>query len=73
MTRELKDRSITLKAARMNAGLSAEEAADGLRVTQYRLYRWENGTSDVPLTVAWRMSELYEIPIQFLKPGGSGR
>ncbi len=69
MPKELQDRSITMRAARTNAGMTLEEAADKLRVSRYRLSRWENYVTDVPLYIAWQMAELYKIPIQLLKPG----
>lgn len=69
MPKELQDRSITMRAARTNAGMTLEEAADKLRVSRYRLSRWENHVTDVPLYIAWQMAELYKIPIQLLKPG----
>ena len=58
-----------MRAARTNAGMTLEEAAEKLRVSKYKLSRWENFVTDVPLSIAWRMAELYKIPIQLLKPG----
>lgn len=67
---ELKVRSIKLGAARRNTGLTQDEAAEKLRVTRYKLARYERGVQIVPLDVAWRMSRLYGIPVQCLDPGG---
>ena len=67
---ELKVRSITLGAARHNPSLTQAEAAEKLRITTYKLARYERGEQVVPLDVAWRMSRLYGIPVQCLDPGG---
>lgn len=67
---ELKVRSIKLGAARHNTELTQEEAAEKLRITRYKLARYERGIQVVPLDVAWRMSKLYGVPVQCLDPGG---
>ena len=66
---EIEPRSITLKAARINAGLMQEEACKKLHISKYQLSRYENGKQVVPLEVAWSMSTVYKIPLHCLDPG----
>ena len=62
------DRSISLRSARVNAGLKQSEAAERLGVTNWLLSRYERGMRDVSLKVAWRMSEVYGLPLTALNP-----
>lgn len=49
----------TVKAARVNAGLSVKEAAEKLGITEDTLYRYENGSSSPKIGVAIKMAEVY--------------
>ena len=62
-------RSIKLKAARMNASLTQEEAAKRIGISASSLAKYEQYRRSVPLDIAWRLSALYRIPIQCLDPG----
>lgn len=53
---------ITLKAARINAGLTQKEAARKLNVSNKTLCNWENGTSVPKVTVIDQLCDLYKIP-----------
>lgn len=55
------NRFFTLKGARINAGLTLEQAANKLGITKYILSNYENGRSQVTLSVAWRMKALYKL------------
>ena len=62
-------RYITLKAARVNSGMTQAEAAAKLKITPYSLAKYETYQRPTPLTIAWRMSAVYRVPIQCLDPG----
>ena len=53
---------ITLKAARVNAGLSQEEAAKKLEISKKTLCNWENGSSMPRADKIDRICALYGIP-----------
>lgn len=54
---------ISLKAARVNAGLSAEEVASKMNVRTDEVEAWEKDSADVTVMQARRLSELYRIPL----------
>lgn len=61
---------ITLKAARVNAGLSQSEAAKslssyfGMRVSRQRLAAFEKNPNNVPPAWAEGFSKIYNIPLR---------
>ena len=55
-------KSITAKAARVNAGLSTQDAAAGLGVTRATLNNYESGRTSPPWEIVEKMSELYQYP-----------
>lgn len=57
---------ITLKAARVNAGLTQQEAAEKLGISYQTLSRYEGESGNVRQEMLKKMSELYEIPIEFI-------
>ena len=65
---EIRERSLTFRAARVNRGLSQQEACERLHITAYLLSRYETGKQDVPLGIAWQMSDLYKVPLVCLAP-----
>lgn len=52
---------ITLKAARVNVGLTLEEACKILRISRATLAKYEKGTSYPSWDMLARMAELYRI------------
>ena len=54
---------ITLRAARVNAGLTQVEAAKAMGKTKQTIVNWESGASSIKYTDLVRLSELYKIPI----------
>ena len=54
------------KAARVIAGLTQKEACDRIGVAQSTLSGWENGVCSPPLSVAVRMSAIYNVPLDQL-------
>lgn len=57
---------ITLKAARVNAGLTQQEAAEKLGISYQTLSRYEGESGNVRQEMLKKMSELYKIPIEFI-------
>ena len=57
---------ITLKAARVNAGLTQQEAAKKLGISYQTLSRYEGESGNVRQEMLKKMSELYKIPIEFI-------
>lgn len=61
---------ITLRAARINAGLSADEVSKNIGICKTTLGNWERGKSSPAYDVALKLAELYSCPAEdiiFLK------
>lgn len=54
---------ISLKAARINAGLKVEEVAKALNLTSQSIYNIENGIVKVDVRRAQQLAELYKLDI----------
>ena len=54
---------ITMKAARVNAGLTIKEAAEQIGVTMQTLINWETGKTSPSIEKAERLSEVYKFPL----------
>jgi len=62
--RKMVDRiAITLKAARVNAGLTQKKAAKLLEISQNKLIHWERDPQIVNLREQRKISRAYDIPI----------
>lgn len=53
--------AITLKAARVNAGLSQEQAAERLKITTSTLRSWEKGTTFPTVEKIRMLEDLYSV------------
>jgi len=53
--------TVTLKAARVNAGLKQEEAASKIGISVYTLANYENGKSFPDVPIIKRIEEVYNI------------
>lgn len=63
------ERYLTVRAARISAELTQEQACKKLGITRYQLQNFENGRTPVPLRIAWAMKDAYHLPsITVLKP-----
>lgn len=56
-------KTLTLKAARVNAGLSVKAAAEAAGVTEDTMYRYEAGKSSPKIGTALKLAELYGVSI----------
>lgn len=54
---------IKLKAARINAGLTLESAANSLEVSTQTLINWEKGITEPSISQAYEIASLYKIHI----------
>ena len=55
---------ISMAAARVNAGMTQEDAAKALHITKQTLVNWEKGITQPKIEQAENMSVLYGIPYQ---------
>lgn len=58
---------ITLKAARVNAGITQEQVVAETGISRSTLHRWENGKGSPRLPDLQRLCELYGVPIGCIK------
>lgn len=58
---------ITLKAARVNAGLTQEDVARALRRNKQTIVNWESGSTDIRYHDLTAVSELYNMPLEFIE------
>ena len=59
--------TMTLKAARVNAGFTQAEVAERLCVAISTLRNWENGTTFPKQPAIEKMCELYAVPYDNIK------
>lgn len=59
----LKKLQISLAAARVNAGMTQEDAAKALNVGKQTIVSWEKGTSEPKMSQSRALSELYKMPL----------
>lgn len=52
---------ITVKAARVNVGLTQKEAAEKLGISRHSLIGYEKKPDKIPYVIAEEMSKVYEI------------
>lgn len=58
---------VSLEAARVNAGLTQDEAAKKIGVSKKTIVSYEKGYSVPNWNVVMKMAEVYSVPIVFLK------
>lgn len=60
------DFKISLKAARVNADMTQEEAAKLLNVDKSTIASWEKGKTQPKYTQGVKLSEIYGIPYDYI-------
>ena len=55
---------ISLAAARVNAGLTQDEAAKAVHVTKQTLVNWELGRTEPTVSKFRELSDVYGIPVE---------
>lgn len=58
---------ISIRAARVNAGMTQEEAARRLGITPNTLASYEKDSDKLSLEMLKKLSELYKFPADYLK------
>lgn len=58
---------ITLKAARVNAGLTQQQAVDASGISRSTLHRWENGKGSPKFNDLIKLCNLYGVPVECIK------
>lgn len=59
-------KKITLKAARVNCGLSQKEAAKKLGIAESTLYKWESGKNKPNTKYLDRIQKVFKTPIEYI-------
>lgn len=57
---------ISLKAARVNAGLTLKEAAERIGVTVATLHKWEQDSSSVRVSDVQKIEKIYQYPTNYI-------
>lgn len=57
---------ISLAAARVNAGLTQNDVAKVLKVGKQTVVSWEKGKSEPKMSQSRQLSELYNMPLDFI-------
>jgi putative transcriptional regulator len=60
---------LTLRAARINAGLSVKEVAEAVDVSEDTIYRFETGKSSPKIGAAIKMAQMYGVSVDVLDFG----
>ena len=58
---------ITLKAARVNAELTLDDVAEIIGKSKQSIENWENGKTPIKYSDLLKLSELHEMPIQYIR------
>ena len=65
---------ISLKAARVNAELTQDEAAIKIKKTKQTIVNWENGVTEIKYKDLVALSQLYDMPLEYIRlPDKKGR
>ena len=62
---------ITIKSARVNSGLTQDEASDALGIDKSTLVRWEKDSTNIPAEKIRRIIDLYGVSFEHLFFGKS--
>lgn len=58
---------ITLKAARVNAGMTQDDVAQAMHRTKQTIVNWESGATDIKYNDLLTLSEIYQMPIEYMR------
>ena len=61
---------ITLKAARVNAELTLDEAAERIGKSKQTIVNWETGKTPIKYSDLLKLSEIYEMPVKYIRMPG---
>lgn len=57
---------LTLKAARINAGLTSKEVAKMVKIHPQTLYKYERDSSNISVSLLEKLCEIYQVPIDYI-------
>lgn len=57
---------VSLRAARVNAGLTLKEVAEKLDIHHETLSKYEKDSSDISISLLNRLSDLYQMPTDYI-------
>lgn len=60
------DFKISLAAARVNAEMTQQQAADAIGVNKATIIKWEKGETSPNAALLYRLLEIYGCPINFI-------
>lgn len=63
---KLAEFQISLAAARVNAGLTQEDVAKALKVGKQTIVSWERGNSEPKMSQSRQLSDLYNMPLDYI-------
>ena len=66
MIKDNKEFKITIRSARVNKGLTQEQASKALGIHKITLLRWEKDSSCIPTKMVEKMLELYDVPFDHI-------
>ena len=66
MLKDNKKFKITIRSARVNKGLTQEQASKALGIHETTLLRWEKDSTNIEYHMAKKMAELYKVSDEFL-------
>ncbi|MGG5339985.1 hypothetical protein IGJ48_002693 [Enterococcus pernyi] len=58
--------SISLRSARVNAGLTIKEAAKIIGIHHETLSKYEKDSSNIPMSLLNKLSNLYQMPTDYI-------
>ena len=61
--RKIRKRTLSLKAARVNAGLNRMNVVESLGISAATLWNWERGATSPSMAMAQRMADMYGVPL----------
>lgn len=62
----MSDFKISLAAARVNAEMTQQEAADAIGVNRATLVKWERGETSPSAALLYKLLGIYKAPIEFI-------
>lgn len=57
---------LSLAAARVNAGMKQKDVAEIMGVHTNTIINWENGLVQIPAEQIMKLSEIYNVPLEYL-------
>ena len=61
---------ITLKAARVNAEMTQDEAAERMGKSKQTIVNWENGKAEIKYRDLIKLSKIYDMPVEYIRMPG---